>query len=118
MYGIADDALAAHLEFHLRDPVGGNAVGKVQIHGPDDAAHRDYLILRTYLHAFGSFDYQIAVRQHMGDASAQVGGENGAPAGLAGSLQLGLCVALEETGQRPGSFRDACELSDVALSGG
>ena len=69
-------------------------LGGIQIHGPDDAAHRDHLILRTHLHTLGSFDDQVAVRQHMGHARAQIRGEDRAPAGLAGSLQLGLRVAV------------------------
>ncbi len=96
----------------------GDGVGRNQIHGPDHASHRDHLILGTHLHALGSFDHQVAVGQHVGYASAQIGGEDRAPAGLAGSLQLGLCVGAEEIGQGSGGFGDAGELRDVALGGG
>ncbi len=98
--------------------VGRDAVGGIQIHGPNYAAHGDHLIFRTHLHALGSFDHQVAVRQHMRHARAQIGGEDGAAAGLARSLQLGLRVCVEQIGPGSGGFGDAGELRDVALGRG
>ena len=57
-----------------------------QVHWPNYAADSDHLILRTHLHALGSFDHQVAVGQHIRHARAQIGGEDCAPAGLARSL--------------------------------
>ena len=93
-------------------------LGGIQIHGPDYAPHRDYLIFRTHLHALGSFDHQIAVGQHVGYASAHIRCEHRAAAGLAGSLQLSLRIGAEEIGQGSSGFGDAGELRDVALGSG
>ena len=93
-------------------------LGGIQIHRPDHAPHGDHLILRAHLYALGSFDDQVAVGQHVGYTSAQIGREHGAPAGFAGALQLALRVGVEKIGQGPGGFSDAGQLRDVALGSG
>src|SRR5580698_6299804 len=68
--GIANDAFAVQLDFHLSQPIGRHGIVVGEVGGAHDTAHHDHLRFRVNLNALGAFENQISVGEHMRDSRA------------------------------------------------